>query len=185
MCQGTARARRASGAIRDGRCSQEPKGSMPALGEGISNQARLPGSLRPPALPPGCRGGSGTARRLLHPNTEGTRLNCRWHLGMPCREPGARFPRPWRPHVGKPLSLSLSPKPSSPSWSPKPCRAGWMGLGNPCRAQRGGMGQAARRTRRRRQRPAPSLFYQLGITHRVPPSRSSAGPSADDGTGAL
>lgn len=106
-----------------------------------------------------------------HPNTKGTRLNCRWHLGMPCREPDARFPCPWCSHI----IPSLSSKPSSPFLSPKPCRAGWMRGEDLCWGQRDRMGQAVGRT------PQCSSVPSLLHHHHIQPSHSSDPTGATKG----
>lgn len=118
-----------------------------------------------------------------HPHTEGTRLNCRWHLGMPCGESDAQFPCPWHPRVGKPLSHSLSPKPFSPPLPPKSSRAGQMRLHN-----RPGWGP-------RQSLPHPSSASQpplprIPLTHGSGPTggikrraEGWAGPGMADGTG--
>lgn len=108
---------------RDGRCSPEPKGSaLPWEGEASPHATPSPGGSG--TAPPIPRGQDGIA--------DGT-----W--GCPVGKPGAHFPCPWRPHVGKPSSpsksqnpssVSPSPKPASTSPSPKPYRAGWMELGD-------------------------------------------------------
>lgn len=45
-----------------------------------------------------------------HPHTEGTRLNCRWHLGMPCGEARCPVPMSLAPPSGKAIVTFPVPK---------------------------------------------------------------------------
>lgn len=106
MCQGTARARRVSGAIRDGRWS---KSLNCCLWRGKS----VPLSLTEAPTAPQYQGDKTELQVALGDALQGARF--------PFLTPGALTSSP-----------NLSSKPSSPFPSPKPCRPGWMGLGDLC-----------------------------------------------------
>lgn len=129
------RARRVSGATRDGRCSPEPKGSA-LLWEREGVTRKVPGALRPPTPPPAWTGGSGTARHPLHPRYRGDKTELQVALGDVLCGARCSFPVSLAPSRGKAIVTFHIPKaivPRSPS--PKPCRAGWTELGGqaePC-----------------------------------------------------
>lgn len=142
--QGTARAGRVSGAIVGGRCSQEPKGSTDALGEGISNQARLPGSLHPPMLTPSLAGGTQGqrgSRCTPRPRGQGSQVA----LGDAPQGARCPFPMSLAPSRGKgvitsPVPKAIIPFPQSPAE-----QDGWgcttTPAGDPGRAEQDGLAQ--------------------------------------------